>query len=116
VRSTLKGTIGAAKGTKSQITALLDLHPRTLQRRLTAEGATFEDIRDEVCRAATWRLLHDTAIPFGQAAAALGFSEQSAMLGRCDGGSASRRPNCADPGDVDVVLARAEPTPRTSCS
>jgi AraC-like DNA-binding protein len=79
VRSTLKGTIGANQGTKAQIAALLGLHPRTLQRRLTAEGTTFDDIKNEVYRAATWRLLHDTAIPLGQAAAALGFSEQSAM-------------------------------------
>lgn len=79
VRSTLKGTIGATKGTKAQIAALLDLHPRTLQRRLHADGTTFEVIRDEVYRAATWRLLHDTSIPLGQVAAALGFSEQSAM-------------------------------------
>jgi AraC-like DNA-binding protein len=79
VRGTLKGTIGATQGTKAQIAGLLGLHPRTLQRRLAAEGTTFEDIREEVYRTATRRLLRDTAIPFGQAAAALGFSEQSAM-------------------------------------
>lgn len=79
VRSALKSTVGANRGTKGEIAELLDLHPRTLQRRLTAEGTTFEEIRAEVYRAATRRLLLETEIPLGQVAAALGFSEQSAM-------------------------------------
>jgi AraC-like DNA-binding protein len=79
VRSTLKSTVGANRGTKGQIAELLDLHPRTLQRRLTAEGSSFEQIRTEVYRAATRRLLLETEIPLSQVAAALGFSEQSAM-------------------------------------
>lgn len=79
VRSALKSTVGANRGTKAEIAELLDLHPRTLQRRLAAEGTTFEEIRIEVYRAATRRLLLETEIPLGQVAAALGFSEQSAM-------------------------------------
>lgn len=79
VRSTLKSTMGANRGTKGQIASLLGLHPRTLQRHLAAEGVTFEGLREEIYRAATWRLLRDTRIPLGHAAAALGFSEQSAM-------------------------------------
>jgi AraC-like DNA-binding protein len=79
VRSALKSTVGANRGTKGEIAELLDLHPRTLQRRLTAEGTTFEEIRIEVYRAATRRLLLETEIPLSQVAAALGFSEQSAM-------------------------------------
>jgi AraC-like DNA-binding protein len=79
VRSALKSTVGANRGTKGEIAELLDLHPRTLQRRLTAEGTTFEELRIEVYRAATRRLLLETEIPLSQVAAALGFSEQSAM-------------------------------------
>jgi len=79
VRSALKSTVGANRGTKAEIAELLDLHPRTLQRRLTAEGTTFEEIHVEVYRSATRRLLLDTEIPLSQVAAALGFSEQSAM-------------------------------------
>jgi AraC-like DNA-binding protein len=79
VRSALKSTIGANRGTKAEIAELLNLHPRTLQRRLSGEGTTFEDIRLEVYRGATRRLLLDTEIPLSQVAAALGFSEQSAM-------------------------------------
>lgn len=79
VRSALKSTVGANRGTKAEIAELLNLHPRTLQRRLTGEGTTFEEIRVEVYRAATRRLLLETEIPLSQVAAALGFSEQSAM-------------------------------------
>ncbi|WHT16575.1 AraC family transcriptional regulator [Crossiella sp. CA-258035] len=79
VRDALKSTIGVNRGTKAEIAALLGLHPRTLQRRLSDEGVTFEQIRTEVYRAATWRLLRETRIPLSHTAAALGFSEQSAL-------------------------------------
>jgi AraC-like DNA-binding protein len=79
VRSALKSTVGANRGTKGELAELLNLHPRTLQRRLAEEGTTFEEIRTEVYRAATRRLLLETEIPLSQVAAALGFSEQSAM-------------------------------------
>lgn len=79
VRNALGGTIGATRGTKGEIARLFGLHPRTLQRRLEAEGTSFESIRDEVYRAATLRLLTETTIPLGQVAHALGFSEHSAM-------------------------------------
>lgn len=79
VRNALGGTIGATRGTKSEIAELLDLHPRTLQRRLSAEGVTFEAIREDVYRTATLRLLAFSTMPLSQVAHVLGFSEQSAM-------------------------------------
>lgn len=79
VRSALKSTMGANRGTKTEIAGLLGLQPRTLQRRLTAEGETFDGIRNQVYRAATWRLLRETSIPLSQVAAAVGLSEQSAL-------------------------------------
>jgi AraC-like DNA-binding protein len=79
VRAALQATLGANRGTRVEIADLLDLHPRTLQRRLDAEGTTFDALRLDVYRTATWRLLADTSIPFAQAAPAVGFSEQSAM-------------------------------------
>ncbi|CAM3607250.1 AraC family transcriptional regulator [Nocardioides marinus] len=79
VRNALRGTIGATRGTKAEIAALLGTHPRTLQRRLADEGKTFETIADDVRRSATVNLLTSTDLPLGQVAAALGYSEQSAM-------------------------------------
>lgn len=79
VRSALKSTVGATRGTKADIAELLELQPRTLQRQLAAEGVSFEALREEVYRAATLRLLRETDISLSQVAAVLGFSEQSAM-------------------------------------
>lgn len=79
VRNVLRGTIGVSRGRKTDVAALLGLHPRTLQRRLSAEGQTFEAIRDDVHRTATWRLLTESTLPLGQTAHVLGFSEQSSM-------------------------------------
>ncbi|WP_298775801.1 AraC family transcriptional regulator [uncultured Rhodococcus sp.] len=79
VRNALGGTIGATRGTKTEIADLLQLHPRTLQRRLSSEGVTFESIREDVYRTATWRLLTLSTLPLSQVAHTLGFSEQSAM-------------------------------------
>lgn len=83
VRHTLQRTLGANRGTKGEIAALLAMHPRTLQRHLDAEGASFETLREEVYRSAALRLLHETDIPLKQLAGALGFSEQSALTRAC---------------------------------
>lgn len=79
VRNALGTTLGATRGTKAEIASLLGLHPRTLQRRLCAEGVTFENLRDEVHRNRTHRLLTETTLPLSQVSYALGFSEHSAM-------------------------------------
>ncbi|MGX9674085.1 AraC family transcriptional regulator [Mycobacterium sp. HM-7] len=79
VQRTLKSTIGANRGTKAEIADLLNMHPRTLQRRLSDEHATFEDIRADVYRSATRRLLLETELPLSQVAAVLGYSEHSSM-------------------------------------
>lgn len=83
VRQTLAHTLGANRGTKSEIAELLGVHPRTLQRRLDQEGMTFEAIREEVYKSATLRLLRETRVPLKQLAGALGFSEQSALTRSC---------------------------------
>ncbi len=82
VRQTLTLTMGTGKGTKAEISALLDMHPRTLLRRLAVEGVVFEEIREEIYKQATLRFLCETDIPLTQLAGALGFSEPS-VLSRC---------------------------------
>jgi AraC-like DNA-binding protein len=79
VQRTLKSTIGANRGTKAEVADLLNMHPRTLQRRLADEHATFEEIRADVYLSATRRLLLETELPLSQVAAALGYSEHSSM-------------------------------------
>lgn len=57
----------------------LQLHPRTLQRRLAAEGTRFADVLDAERRDQSRRLLAHHGLHLGQVAAMLGYSEQSAF-------------------------------------
>lgn len=84
VRQALIRTLGANHGTKTEISQLMNMHPRTLQRQLKEEEITFEAIREEVYKNATLRYLRDTTIPLKQLAGALGFSEQSALSRACE--------------------------------
>lgn len=61
------------------VAAQLATHPRTLQRRLTAEGASFADLVDEARRDEAERLLRDTRMPMGQVARSLGHTAQSIL-------------------------------------
>lgn len=79
VRRVIKSTLGSGRTTKTDVAALLEMHPRTLQRRLGSENTTFDQIHASVQAAATQRLLRETTIPLAQVAATLGFSEQSSM-------------------------------------
>ena len=61
------------------IAGRLRTHPRTLQRRLAAEGAGFDRIVDAVRRRAAHRLITETDVPFTQVTAMVGLTEQSAL-------------------------------------
>jgi AraC-like DNA-binding protein len=82
VRRALAATISSNRGAKEAIAALLFLHPRTMQRKLAAEGAIFENVRDEVRREMTQRYLTETEIPLAQLSSLLGLADQS-VLTRC---------------------------------
>lgn len=55
------------------------ISPRTLQRRLAAEGTTFERLVDDVRRRTAERLLRDASLAVGEIGYLLGFSEPSAF-------------------------------------
>jgi AraC-like DNA-binding protein len=65
------------------IADLFNLHSRTLQRHLEAEGTSFEVLRDEARRDAARRYLTSTRLPLAQVAGLLGLSEQSALTRAC---------------------------------
>jgi AraC-like DNA-binding protein len=65
------------------VAELFNLHGRTLQRHLEAEGTTFEGLRDEARRDAARRYLTSTRLPLSQVAGLLGLSEQSALTRAC---------------------------------
>lgn len=69
--------------THVEVAARLNMHPRTLQRRLREEGTRFEDIKDEVRRDAAARYLSQSSIPLTRVAALLGYSEPSVLTRSC---------------------------------
>jgi AraC-like DNA-binding protein len=66
--------VGIARG--------LALHPRTLQRQLAAEGASFSAILDDARRREAGRLLLSTNMPISQVAESIGLSGPTALT-RC---------------------------------
>ena len=83
VRQLIVATLQHTGGSRASVASLLGLHPRTLQRRLAAEGTLFEDIRDEVRKSAALHLLRDTEVSFSQMAYLLGLSSPSAFTRSC---------------------------------
>ncbi|MFC0305961.1 AraC family transcriptional regulator [Rhizorhabdus histidinilytica] len=65
------------------VAAALGMHPRTMQRRLSEEGVSFEEIKDEVRRDAAIRYLGQRTIPLTRVAAMLGYSEPSVLTRSC---------------------------------
>lgn len=58
---------------------VIDLHPRTLNRRLEAVGLSFRDIRDKVLLGRAKNELRDPSKPISALAAELGYSNPSAF-------------------------------------
>jgi len=83
VRQALRRTLGTSNSDKSNIAALLALHPRTLQRRLEDEGTSFAAIKDEVRKQLALEYLGSTHMSIGQVSLMLGFPAQSALTRAC---------------------------------
>jgi AraC-like DNA-binding protein len=79
VRAAVQQSLGTGPIETGAVAALLSLHPRTLQRRLEAEGTTFVTVADGVRRHEARRLLTTTDLPIGQVANMVGFAEQAAL-------------------------------------
>ena len=79
VRRTLVQGLGVVAPSLDHVARLHAIHPRTLQRRLAAEGTTFEQVLDDVRRDAARRYLTTTSLPLTQVAALVGFGEQSTL-------------------------------------
>jgi AraC-like DNA-binding protein len=62
-----------------RVAQLLQMHPRTLQRILSTEGNTFNDIVDEVRQGQTLNLITKTDLSFSQIATRVGLREQSSL-------------------------------------
>jgi AraC-like DNA-binding protein len=80
VRHALRPLIIAGRASLPEVAAHLDIHPRTLERRLRREGAHFETLKDEVRFAVSRELLALTELPASDIAATLGYATPSAFV------------------------------------
>ncbi len=78
VRRILERTL-TAEPSLATVARHLDLHPRTVQRRLAKHGTTVAELLDEVRCSLADRYLRETDLSFGQIAGLLGYSEQSVL-------------------------------------
>jgi AraC-like DNA-binding protein len=83
VQLAISSRLGTGQIGRDSISRLLCIHPRTLQRRLSEEGTTFDAVRDSACREAAWRYLASTDLPFIRVAALVGLARQSALTRAC---------------------------------
>jgi AraC-like DNA-binding protein len=82
VRAVIDQSLGTGSIGLGDIARVLDVHPRTLQRQLAAEGASFASIVDNARRARARFYLTTTDIPLSQVGFLVGLAEQ-AILSRC---------------------------------
>ena len=64
----------------NDVAASLDVHPQTLRRRLSAEGTTFKDIKNQVRRDTALHFLGKQGLSIEEIAHRAGFSESSAFI------------------------------------
>lgn len=83
VRGLIMQHLGTGLCTNDSIAAALHLHPRTLHRKLRAEGTAFQKIKDEVRRDMMLYYLQQTRLDFLRISERLGFAEQSVMTRSC---------------------------------
>ena len=83
VRAVLLQFLGTEPCNNTQVAAELRLHPRTLHRRLRAEGQAFHQIKDEVRRDAALYYIKQTDLDLTQIAERLGYAEHSVLTRSC---------------------------------
>ena len=79
VRRALASRIGADGTRMSAIARHLGISERTLQRRLADDGVSYQELVEEVRRAAAGRYLDESALAIGEIAYLLGYSEPAAF-------------------------------------
>lgn len=83
VQSLLGNLIRAGMADLGTVARILDLHSRTLQRRLRAEGIAFEELRDRARKDWASQLLQQPGMSLGQMAQLMGYADQSVLTRAC---------------------------------
>lgn len=79
VKHAIRSLLLAGEVSLPQVAAYLNIHPRTLERRLVEEKASFEALKDQVRLATGCELLMLTDLPASEIAATLGYATPSAF-------------------------------------
>jgi AraC-like DNA-binding protein len=82
-RGVIMQLLGTDHCTNDRVATALHLHPRTMHRRLNAEGTSFQQVKDEVRRDAMLYYLKQTNLNFAVISERLGFAEQSVFTRTC---------------------------------
>ncbi|HVY90002.1 MAG TPA: AraC family transcriptional regulator [Hyphomonadaceae bacterium] len=83
VATMARGLLRGRECTPEQTAKALGVHPRTLQRRLRAEGTSFEKIKDDVRREWAESLLVQPSVSLSQIALMLDYADSSAFSRSC---------------------------------
>ena len=83
VEEILRRALSSTRGRREVVARLLGLHPRTLQRRLEAEGMSFSAIVDAVRRDQARRWLTESDVPLAHVADILGLADQAVLCRNC---------------------------------
>lgn len=83
VASVARSLLRGKECTPEQAALALGIHPRTLQRRLQAEGTSFEKIKDEVRRVTAESLLGQPNVSLSQIALMLDYADSSTFSRSC---------------------------------
>ena len=83
VRGAILQFIGTEFCSNGPVAAELHLHPRTMHRRLKAEGKSFQKIKDEVLRDFALYYLQQTDLDLTHIAGKLGYAEHSVLTRKC---------------------------------
>ena len=79
VRVLLEMLMPIGEASLGSVAAALEMHPRTLQRRLQAHGLSLSDLLDQQRRAMARRIVLERRMSLTELALTLGYSEQSAF-------------------------------------
>ncbi|MCH1866176.1 AraC family transcriptional regulator [Nocardioides sp. CFH 31398] len=79
VRGAVRQLLGTTAPEVGVVSRLLDLHPRTLQRRLADEGTSFTAVTDDVRRQEARRYLTTTDLPLARVARLVGVADQAVL-------------------------------------
>jgi AraC-like DNA-binding protein len=83
-RGVIMRRIASGQCTNDAVARELNLHLRTLHRRLRSEGTSFQQVKDEVRRDVMLYYVQQTKLDFARISEMLGFAEQSIMTRRCN--------------------------------